>query len=85
MREHGGDIVNVGDDNSHKCRMCYGEFAGIGFKCTICLASFYCIECRKLDADMKRDDGTTQSIAESLTEQSLKDALISLVEEQDDI
>lgn len=58
LKEHSGDIVNVGDDLSHTCRMCNTAFSQLGFKCTICLATYYCTECRKFDTDMKINDGT---------------------------
>lgn len=77
--------MNVGDDVLHKCRMCSVEFSQVGYKCTVCLATYYCIECRKLDAEIKVDDNVNQSVVnESFAEQSLRDAMRSEAGEEED-
>jgi hypothetical protein len=61
LAKHGGQIVGLSSFEPITCRMCGMEKEG-GYKCGVCSDSFYCNDCRKLDALEKIEDGNAESV-----------------------
>jgi len=61
LAKHGGQIVGLSSFEPITCRMCGMENEG-GYKCGVCSDSFYCNDCRKLDALEKIEDGNAESV-----------------------